>query len=252
MDSQCVYWLLFVCSHCGSQSPEMDQFQIWSIFGLYYILGSISTPWYNLQSVLVCTLIAAKMLRQSRARVFYCYNSLPLLCIYNDSFTHISFLIKYSFEGRMSTLSWPHTPTLSSIIPLPLHFFIWEPPPVSLSGKKAGELNQVQLLLSKCTQKQEVSSWGRAAPGLSTKYYLLLEHWAASASSPVCVHVCSIYHCVRVLFVTCITRCITPGINQSSSLVIRPLQFPPCSAVKLLPVEDKHRHNLEIYPSHGT
>lgn len=69
------------------------------------------------------------------------------------------------------------------------------------------------------------------APVLGTKYYHLLEHWAAS---PVCVLVYSIYHCVRVLFITCITCCITPGINQSSSLVIRLLQFPACSGVNIV------------------
>lgn len=69
-----------------------------------------------------------------------------------------------------------------------------------------------------------------------TQYYLLFSTEQPVPAPHVCVH---FYYlllcvCVCVLFVTCIARCITSGINQSSSLVIRQLRFPACSSVKRL------------------
>lgn len=174
------------------------------------------------------------MPRQSQVCAFYCDNPLTLLCIYNVSFEHISFLIKYSFEGRLPILCLDRTPSsLPSIIPSPLNFFIWVPPNCIFVWRKPEKLNQLQLPLSKGTQKQRESSWGQVAPYhmCFTQYYLLFSTEQPVPAPRVCVH---FYYCVRVLFVTCIARCITSDINQSSSLVIRQLQFPACRSVKRL------------------
>lgn len=80
------------------------------------------------------------MLRQSQACVFYCDNPLKLLCIYNVSFKHISFLIKYSFEERL--------PTLSSLSPAPLHcplISLSVSSPVSVSAENMKKLNHLKL-----------------------------------------------------------------------------------------------------------
>lgn len=149
------------------------------------------------------------MPRQSQVCAFYCDNPLTLLCIYNVSFEHISFLIKYSFEGRLPILCLDRTPSsLPSIIPSPLNFFIWVPPNCIFVWRKPEKLNQLQLPLSKGTRKQRESSRRQVAPYLMcfTQYYLLFSTEQPVPAPRVCVHfyylllcACVICHLYRTL-----------------------------------------------------
>lgn len=137
------------------------------------------------------------MLRQSQAHAFYCDNPLTLLCIYNVSFKHISLLIKYSFEGRLPTLSRVNRPL---------------PPPLSVCPQASRHLQRT----------------GGTFFMFFTEYNLLF-----SMEQPVPAHlfVCTSTVFISVcVFVSCI---ITQGINQSSLLVICQLHFPACSNAKL-------------------
>lgn len=148
----------------------------------------------------VCVHVCASLDAQSRgakAGYFCCDDPLMLLCIYNVSFTHISLLIKYSFEGRLPTLSRLHL--LSSLHHPFTPSFLY----LSMSVLLVSAENMDK-------RKTAFSQWYTIPWGHVTLFFVF--YWILSSKQPVPAHLCvstsTVYVSVCTFIVTMAPNCV--------------------------------------------